>query len=70
MKIYELEAIINKDTILHKNFVTREKANKYLEKILSEYNLNVEDIIYKNDVHHQEFVCNDYNRITINRVSL
>ncbi len=70
MKIYKLDAIINNEELLHKNFIDREQADKYLERLLNKYNLEVSEIIYRDNKHSQEFVCNDYNRISINRIKL
>lgn len=68
MKVYKLDAIINNEELVHKMFISREKADKYMEKILNKYNLEVDEIIYRDNKHSQEFVCNTYNRISINRV--
>ncbi len=68
MKIYHLEAIINNQEVANKNFISRKIADKYLEKLLNRYNLEVGDVIYRDHQHNQEFVCNDYSRILIKRV--
>lgn len=68
MKIYHLEAIINNQEVLKKSFISRKTADKYMEKILNRYNLEVDDIIYRDHKHNQEFVCNEYSRISIKRV--
>lgn len=68
MKVYKLDAIINNEDAVHKMFISREKADKYMEKILNKYNLEVDEIIYRDNKHSREFVCNTYNRISINRV--
>lgn len=70
MKIYKLDAIINNEELFHKNFLDREHADKYLEALLNKYNLEVNEVIYRDNKHSQEFVCNDYNRISINRIKL
>ncbi|MDY2888514.1 MAG: hypothetical protein SOU19_03010 [Candidatus Caccosoma sp.] len=67
MKVYVLNALINNHMMKDKMFTTRQKANKYLEKILDKNNLVVDEVIYKDNNHSQEFICNDYNRIFINR---
>ena len=67
MKVYVLNAIINNQNIKSKVFESREKACRYLSKILDDHNLEVEDIVYRNNKHNQEFICNQYNIISINR---
>ena len=67
MKIYVLESIINNSVKKEKYFKTRSAADKYLAKVLDENNLSVEDIIYRNNNHSQEFVCDYYNRFIVSR---
>ena len=45
MKSYSFDAIIGGKELLQKTFKTRESANKYLEKILDEKNIEINDIL-------------------------
>ena len=65
MKVYVLEAIINNKLTSDKVFASRENANRYLEKLLDHYNLEVNEVVYKDNNHYQEFVCDNYNRIIV-----
>lgn len=67
MKVYVLESIINNNLRKEKFFKTRQDADKYLAKLLDENNLTVEDVIYRDNNHSQEFVCDYYNRFIVSR---
>lgn len=65
---YRLEAIMNGERRVVKNFKTRDDANKYLAKLMDQSHLEVNEIISRNRKHDIEFVCDDYNRVFINRI--
>lgn len=67
MKYYKLNAIIDNKEKEYKLFISRKDANNYLCKLLDKYNLEVEEVICKNNNHNIEFYCDGYNRIFINR---
>ena len=67
MKVYVLESIINNNLRKEKYFKTRKAADKYLAKLLDENRLSVEDVIYRDNNHSQEFVCDYYNRFIVSR---
>ena len=50
-----------------KEFQSREKATKYLEKCLDRKNSQVDHIIKRNHKHDIEYVCENGERFTINR---
>ena len=68
MKRYKLEYIINGRQGKDKVFGTRKKAESYMSKVLFDNNLDVTDVILRNNKHTQEFYCNDYSRFTIERM--
>ena len=65
MKYYSFDAFINSKKTIHKYFITREKANKYLDKILDRYNTEVTQINKSN--HDYAYYCANNARININR---
>ena len=68
MKQYQMYAIINGKRVWGKKRLSRERANKDVEKMLEEYRLEVQDIRMV-DKHQYEFKCNDYNRFFVKRVA-
>ena len=60
------DAIIGGKELIQKTFKTRESANKYLEKILDEKNIEINDILKKEN-HRYEYICNQYTRFFIER---
>lgn len=68
-KNYNIFAIINGKVVENKNYTSRKKANKKMDKILDEYGLMVNDIVYRNRCHDIEYVISDKNRIRINNLS-
>lgn len=76
MKYYELKAVVDGDTAkLKRNlFATRGDAINYMFKYYRMhyiYNLQVVDEYPINgNKHNIEYVCDFYNRFTINRVTL
>ena len=66
---YRLDAIINGEERISKVFSNRNKANKYLDKVLDIYNLEVNEIVNTNNSKHNiEYICDGYNHISINRI--
>ena len=66
---YQFEGIVQGKYLKVKMFNTREKANKYLAKVLDTYNLEVTDIFNRNDnIHNVEYVCDNYNMFFIDRI--
>ena len=68
MNLYKLEPIVNYKNLKPEFFLSREKAEKHLEKILTKYNLVVSEIVYKDNNHSQEFICDFYNKFFIKRI--
>ena len=68
MNLYKLEPIVNHKNLKPEFFLSREKAEQHLEKLLNKYNLVVDEVVYKDNNHSQEFVCDFYNRFFINRI--
>ncbi len=66
MKSYSFDAIIGGKELIQKTFKTRESANKYLEKILDEKNIEINDVLKKEN-HRYEYICNQYTRFFIER---
>ena len=58
-----LQAVISGVTLFSKNFKTVEQANKYMEKKLDEYRLEVEEVIESNN--NTEYKCDNYNRFKL-----
>lgn len=65
---YRLEAILNGERKVVKKFKTRDNANKYLARLMEQSNLEINEIVSRNRNHDFEFICDDYNRVFINRV--
>ena len=68
MNLYKLEPIVNSKNLKPEFFLSREKAEKELEKLLNKYNLEVEEVVLKDNNHSQEFVCDFYNKFFIKRI--
>lgn len=68
-KKYNIFAVINGRVVENKNYTTRKKANKKMDKILDEYGLMVNDIVYRNRCHDIEYVISDKNIIRVNNLS-
>lgn len=66
MKSYSFDGVIGGNNQIHKTFKTRECANRYLEKVLSEKNIEVSDVLKKEN-HRYEYICNQYTRFSITR---
>lgn len=66
MKSYSFDGVIGGTNQIHKKFKTRECANRYLEKVLLDKNIEVNDIL-KKDNHRYEYICNQYTRFSISR---
>lgn len=70
MNKYKLEYMVNGRRGKDRVFSTRKDAETYMNKILLRKNLDVTDIIFRDNDHNQEFYCNDYSRFTIERVQV
>lgn len=68
MRRYKLEYIVNGRKGRDKFFGSRKAAESYMNRVLLRKNLDVYDIIMRNNDHTQEFYCNDYSRFIIERV--
>lgn len=68
MKRYKLEYTVNGRKGRDKFFGSRKQAESYMNRVLLRKNLDVCDIIMRNNDHTQEFYCNDYSRFIIERV--
>lgn len=69
MKKYRLSILINgrkQDDVIKRSRVAAERV---LNSLLLNYDLQVEDIIIRDNGHWQEFVCNNTTRFVINRIS-
>lgn len=65
MKYYSFDAYIKSHKRIHKSFASREKANKYLDKILDRFHTEVCEINQSN--HDIEYVLRNNAKICINR---
>lgn len=64
---YQFDAIISGEEKINKTFKNRSKLDKYLERVIERYNLVIEDVVnYHNE--NVEYICDDFNRISINRI--
>lgn len=75
MKYYTLEAIIEgKDIKFNKVFKTRLSAIEYMFKYYDKhymYDLMVnEEFAIEGNKHNVEYVCDDYRRFRVNRVTI
>lgn len=73
MKKYKLNCVIqNKFISINKEFSSRSSAEEYALYVFNrEYrDVEVDRIIERNDKHNLEYVCDNYNRFFISRVSL
>jgi hypothetical protein len=68
MNLYKLEPIINHKNMKTEFFLSMNKAEKHLEKLLSKYNLEVEEVVYNNNNDCLEFVCDYYNKFYITKI--
>lgn len=66
MKFYVLDGRINGQPIGEKRFISRADAEKRLERILVNRDLQIENDLFPSK-HTEEFVCNQYTRFFISR---
>jgi len=63
---YTVQAVINRDSQKAKTFSSKESALRFMAKILTQYNLQVDKYIEKNVVGVEEYICRgDVSRIFI-----
>lgn len=67
VKFYVLEGSINGLPIRSRSFVTRDRAERFLNAILQKKNLQVEEDRFPQP-QTEEFVCNYYTRFFIREV--
>ena len=65
LKYYSFDAYIRRNKKIHKSFISREKANMYLDKILDKLNTEVCEINQNN--HDIEYLLKNNTKICINR---
>ena len=68
MNLYKLEPILNQKIMKAEYFLSQERAEKHLEKLLNKYNLEVDEILENNEQESLEFVCDNYNRFFIKKI--
>ena len=68
MNLYKLEPIIHHKNLKTVFFLSMDKAEKHLEKLLNKYNLEVEEVVYNNNSNSLEFVCDYYNKFFITKI--
>lgn len=68
MNLYKLEPIVNHKNLKTEFFLSMDKAEKHLEKLLNKYNLEVEEVVYNNNSDSLEFVCDYYNKFFIKKI--
>lgn len=68
MNLYKLEPIVNRKNLKTEFFLSRDKAEKHLEKLLNKYNLEVEEVVYNEENKSLEYVCDYYNKFYIRRI--
>lgn len=67
MKKYIVNSIINSRYISEKEFKTNDQALKYIDKLCSRYDLQVEEIITQNNV--ETYVVDYYNQFCITQLA-
>jgi hypothetical protein len=68
MNLYKLEPIVNHKNLKSEFFLSMDRAEKHLEKLLNKYNLEVEEVVYNNNNDSLEFVCDYYNKFYIRKI--
>lgn len=68
MNLYKLESIINHKNLKSEFFLSIDRAEKHLEKLLNKYNLEVEEVVYNNNTNSLEYVCDYYNKFFIRKI--
>lgn len=72
MKVYKLSVIspLANPSFSKKNFKTRDAAIRYAFKFLPATSMVEEEIIKQNDKHNIEYICQDKNRFTVQRLCI
>lgn len=66
-KYYVVDGIVNGDELKERKFKSRKAAEKCLERLLYDNDLQVDTIINRSK-HGNEYICSSYTRFFVNRV--
>ena len=67
-KSYLVTGTFNAHPVKTKAFKNSDKAFKYLDKIIEEYNIQIEEVYNVGD-HTTAFVVNNYTRFTLEKMA-
>jgi len=67
-KSYLVTGTFNAHPVKTKAFKTSDKAFKYLDKIIEEYNIQIEEV-YNVGANTTTFVVNNYTRFTLEKMA-